>query len=170
MTLGLRILNDKRRWDSPESGEYPWLREGEIPADTLIDFKTLDNTLSIWLIEDDSSNLDRILGAFAATRKYFDKVDYILFDFHIIIELDIKVKYEKGNTPDDNANSTWHRSIIELSAQKVLALAERLYFEGDKRRKLPPEIKSIITTGIKAGYINRESLDSNLTNKVGKLL
>jgi hypothetical protein len=53
---------------------------GDIPAAPVTDFKTsLDSKISVWCVESDKSNLERIIAGMAATCQNPDKFDYVLF-------------------------------------------------------------------------------------------
>jgi len=56
-----------------------WLGEGELPSDVFLDLNSKDNTLSLWLVEDDNSNLNRVLAAMAAQGSP-DAFDYAVLD------------------------------------------------------------------------------------------
>jgi len=59
------------------TGDRPdWLPAGEVPAEAVQDFRADGNELSVWYVEPDRSNLDRVLTAIAANREHFEKIDY----------------------------------------------------------------------------------------------
>ena len=58
--------------------------EEQIRKGPLIDLVPDDNTLSIWYIEDDRSNLEQVAVAFASTRDSFSNFDYALVDEALI--------------------------------------------------------------------------------------
>jgi hypothetical protein len=72
MPFILRTIR-KDRWYRIE--DVPWLEEGDIHADPLADLNTKANELSVWLIEDDRSNLNRVVSALAATRTHISNLD-----------------------------------------------------------------------------------------------
>lgn len=114
MPFYLRVIN-KNRWyrSSPPS----WLPENEIPAQCLADVVPKpEESLSLWRIDDDRSNLNRVTAAIAAARRNLDKLDYALFPIAIIDLLGLSVAQSPGKTPDNVANTTWHWEIIELTA------------------------------------------------------
>jgi hypothetical protein len=85
MALILRIVR-KSRW----SFTPPWLSEDDLQADSLVDFSTKKNELSVWHIDKDESNLKRIISALAANRDTLSNFDYALFDKKILIDNNIK--------------------------------------------------------------------------------
>ena len=170
MTFSIRFLYDLRRWDSIESGEYPWLKNGEFPADIFHDFRTEKGILSVWLVEEDYSNLERVLTAFAANRRSIDKLDFIIFNSQIFDDLEIRVEFEEGDTPDEFANNQWHWNLIELSGQKAASLAARLYYESERKRKLPPQIKAMVAEGVRQGYIDNARLKGDIPKTIDKII
>ena len=88
MPFILRTIR-KSKWYKHE--RVPWLVEGELQADALGDLRTSDNELSVWLVEDDESNLEQVVTALAVTRQRISNVDYALFDLQFLSELNIKI-------------------------------------------------------------------------------
>ncbi len=125
MTVVLRLIRQSR-WDSP--GKLDWLAEGDIPADPMADFaNTSDNSVSVWLVDNDNHDLDRVVAALAASREKADKLDYLLFTQDHLAAVEVQVRTTSGNTPDKYVNGH-HRDLARLSAAKVLALTKRLHF------------------------------------------
>ena len=135
MPLILRMSRNKNRWceDKPS-----WLKNHEIHADPLADFVTTKNSLSVWRIEDNKSNLQRVIAALAAIRDSIDKFDYVLFDEKLLKECDIKVELTEGNSPDQEANA-WHYDLLELSAQKLVKLAEAVWEDKPEADRVMPK-------------------------------
>lgn len=67
MPLILRKI-EKGRWNSDPQA-VPWLPPGEVQAQALLDLAPKDNGLSVWLIEEDRSNLDRVVAALAGVLR-----------------------------------------------------------------------------------------------------
>lgn len=98
--MGFLLREIKRpRWLKRE--ELPWLAEGELQADVLADLKTNDNRLSVWSIDDQKLNLDRVIAAVAVTRDHIEKLDYALFQDDTLSALSIQIEPTKGTTPDE---------------------------------------------------------------------
>lgn len=144
----LRIIR-KNRWYKEEALRYLLL--GDTPADPLADLTTENNALSVWYIEDDKSNLERVITALAATRRNLDVLDYALFDFAVPSEIKAQCERSSGNTPDDAVNKTWHYDLKELSGLKIVALTKAILEGGQKERvplgKVRESIKSAVSTG-----------------------
>ena len=145
------MSRNKNKWyeDKPS-----WLKNDEIHADPLADFVTTKNSLSVWRVEDNKSNLQRIIAALAAIRDRIDKLDYVLFDEKLLKECDIKVKLTEGNSPDQEANA-WHYDLIELSAQKLVKLAETVWEnQPEADRIMPKKVRDWVAGAKESGWLN----------------
>jgi len=145
------MSRNKNKWyeDKP-----PWLKNDEIHADPLADFVTTKNSLSVWRVEDNKSNLQRIIAAFAATRESDGKFDYVLFDEKFLKECNIKVELTEGNSPDQEANA-WHYDLIELSAQKLVKLAETVWEnQPEADRVMPKKVRNWVTEAKESGWLD----------------
>ena len=168
MPLILRKIR-KAKWYRNEN--VPWLPEGELQADALSDLYTDSNELSVWHVEGDRSNLERIAVAIMLQADHLANFDYALFDAQILMELDIKVVASPGNTVDEEANSHWHRDLKELSAAKLMGLAQVIHSERAEKKRIPE--KSIIyhvADSVSAGYIAPACLTESQKEKMRKYL
>ena len=160
MPFYLRIIN-KNRWyrGNPPS----WLPENEIPAQSLADVAPKpEESLSLWRIEDDRSNLNRVIAAIASARRHLDTLDYALFPIAIIDQLGLTVAQSPGKTPDNVANTTWHWEIIELTASKATLLAKELYSSAEITRKWPMDVRTLIQEGIRLTHLTKAKLHADL--------
>jgi hypothetical protein len=136
----------------------------------LNDFRTKDNTLSVWLIDNDKSNLDRVAAAFATTRKKLDLVEFVLLPDNLLPP-DIQVKKEDGETFDGMANKDWHRDLVQLTGQRIVALAKQFYHEGYKKQEIGryehTRIAALIKDGIQRIEIDPQKLNSKLREDIG---
>jgi hypothetical protein len=58
----------KAKWD--RHAGVPWLDEGELQADALTDLKTNNNTLSVYVLENETF-IERTATALAANRSFW---------------------------------------------------------------------------------------------------
>ncbi len=157
-------LVDKRRW---EWDHITWLPPRELPAAPLGDLRTsADCKLSVWNIEDDKSNLQRLIAALAAKRQHADKFDFALFSEEVLQTASIHVEVSRGDSADAEVNKRWHRDLVELSSSKLVELAKLIHQHGVLERFQEKEIKTLIIEGIDAGRINPDTLDKRLKNDV----
>lgn len=151
MPFVLRKIRQSR-WFRHE--EHTWLEEDEVQADTLLDLRTEDNALSVWLVEDDRSNLDRVVAALASACDKLQNLDYILFESTILPEIGINIEKSDGITPDEEANHSWHRNLIELSAQDLTTLASELVRTIHPQRLYKRDLVRPLWESVSSGYIN----------------
>jgi hypothetical protein len=152
----------KARWYNED---LPWLAPDEPQADVLADLNTSQNTLSVWLIEDDRSNLERVITALAANRNRPSNFDYAIIDRQFLDGIGVKFDHEPGQTPDRDVNR-WHLDMIELSASGLLMFARTLYAHAQKERILEKRIRHLITEAVNSGHLDRSELRATMLGKL----
>ncbi|MBM3458574.1 MAG: hypothetical protein FJX77_08605 [Armatimonadetes bacterium] len=121
MSYVVRFIR-KSRWQHASAPS--WLPQGEPTGDCLNDLRTTENKLSVWLIENDPSNLDRVLAAFAATRDSTAPLDYRRVSLGWIQRHRLSLLPTSGDSPDQEANHRWHRDLSQLSATGVAGVQQ----------------------------------------------
>lgn len=162
MPLLLRAIR-KNRWYTSDT--IPWLPEGEIQADPLGDLATGHNTLSVWQVEDDKSNLEQVITALAANRDTISNLDYALFDLELLSTIGIRVEVNEGATPYEKANH-WHCDLVELTATKLVKLAKVMLISSSRERVLEKEILSLIKDAVQTGQIDKTKLSQKIVSKL----
>src|SRR5262249_43401606 len=125
-----------------------------------------DNKLSVWYVEHDCSNLERLITALGANRDHLNNVDYILLDDQWLSELSIQCQQSDGNTPDQEVNTRWHHDLVGLSAEKHEALTKVLLEQGHIDRVLPKRLLALIEKAIELGHIDIERLRPGIRSKI----
>jgi len=154
----------KNRWVLPENAA--WISPGDIHADPLSDLKTTQGSLSVWIVEEDQSNLHRVAVALAANCEHLSSIDYILFDGSIVDDLSLKLVRTLGKTPDSEANATWHRDLVELSASKLADLARRMFHNCCKSRILRKKLGALILDAVHKTRFGMEDVKLSLRNEL----
>ena len=162
MPLLLRAIR-KNRWYM--SDDIPWLPKGEIQADPLGDLATGNNTLSVWQVEDDNSNLKQVIAALASNRDSISNLDYAVFDIDLLADTGIKVKINQGATPYEMANF-WHRDLVELTATKLVKLAETMLIHSCRERIPEKTVLNWIKDAVENGQIDKTKLSAGITKKL----
>ena len=157
MTFILRKL-DRRAAFHP----LDWISKGDVSADALSDLRTTGNTLSVWQIDEERTNLERVVAALAAGRMKLDKLDYALIDRKILDSLGISLVKESGCSCDPDANALWHQDIIGLSGSKLLELAFTLQTHAEFTRTQKKTVGNLISTSIDSGFIDADRLQNKL--------
>lgn len=162
MPLLLRKIR-KSKWYKPDS--LLWLKPDEIQADALGDIVTSSNALSVWLVEDDKSNLEEVIVALAVCGDTISNFDYTLIDVDLLSNIDIKIETKEGLSPYSRANH-WHRDIVELTTSKILKLAEAIFFHSDRKRVAEKQVLTWVKVVIQNGQIDRTKLTSGITKRL----
>lgn len=163
----LRKVQSKRNWDP--KGEFSnYLRAGEAPADALADIRTSDNALSIWEIDDQRNNLERVLAAIASRGEHLQKMDHVIVESTRVQHLGVKIEKKSGDTHDSGANSSWHYDLTHLSATDLARLANCLLEYGKSERQLPNKLVSMVKESIQKGFVDQGKLDSKMIQQLSK--
>lgn len=157
MSLLLRTVRENRWYKEPAAA---WLQEGDVPADPLGDLATTQNTLSVWQVEPDRSNLERVVRAVAIGKQKVADAGWVLFDSDLLEPLGIAVKDVPGATKDAHANQ-WHRDLVDLSGSKLVALARAIFDHGESGTITKKRMVDLIEQGIK-----QHDLPQNLRDKL----
>jgi len=142
-----------------------WLATGDLQADALGDLQTNSNKLSAYLIEDDNSNLDQVVTALAANGDFISNLDYALLDIQALSELGIKTKHTQGETLDTEVNA-WHLDLIELSAQKIMGLADAILKEADRQRFQKKRLVRLVATAVASECVDRMRLKPKILEQI----
>lgn len=160
MSSVLRIIR-RTKWYRPD-----WIHNNEVPADPLTDFKTENNTLSVWLLIDEQSDLDRIISALACNRDDISNFDYLIFDSNIINKYKINKKQTTGTSIDEELNYSSHFNLIELTTDQICSLTKEAFLNGKNDRIPKKKVYKMILNSINNGIIDKESLPEKIRNKL----
>jgi hypothetical protein len=154
------------RWQS----DLPWLPAGELQAAALFDLRFSNNKLSIWKIEADSSNLERVITSLAASKgkMNIENVDYVVIDQSLFEDLSLKIEKSAGGTLDKKANIEWHYDIVELTTSKIVAIARCIKAHTIKRRSAV-DVKKLVQKALKEKHIDPAMADESLRGKLQTL-
>lgn len=157
----LRKIKNKSNWfRKPALPKEVTL--GEISADVLGDLITTNNALSVWAIEDDRSNLPRVLAAIAATRDNLQKCDYLLFDRSAAEARGLKLRQTPATSPDSEAAGTWHFELVDLTVGSLADLAKEMFCNGEAARVFERELLDDLRQSIQSGFFATTSLRPNV--------
>jgi len=163
----LRKIDHKVYW--AEDGDFTtYVPAGEAPADALQDLRTTENRLSIWRLEEDRTNLDRVLAAIVSGRDNLQKCDFIILDFRHIEENDLEMEANPGDTADSDANSKWHFNLTHLSSASLARLANVMFAHGERHRRLERELIPLLRQSVTDGYIAEGALKPNIAARINK--
>ncbi len=160
----IRQLNSKIWLDRQIAEKF-----GGLQADALKNFKTSENKISVFKVDEDNikESVIRILVALACGRQSLDKVDYALFDSDIIKKLDIQFDKIEGTTPDQTVNKL-HIDLKKLSGDIICELAKSIQNSGELERLYERDIKKAINEGIEKKQLQVNKINSQLLVKIKK--
>lgn len=157
----------KGRWYKHEA--VPWLKQDELQADALLDLQTKGNKLSIWRVEDDRSNLNRIIAALVSTCDNATNIDFALLKQSIIDTLDIKIEKANGDSHDHELNQTCHLHLVELTTAKLYKLLQEIQKPGIRGRCLEKQVINLVIEATRTGKIPRTKLSQTIQNKLDQI-
>ncbi|MEK6322902.1 MAG: hypothetical protein AABN33_14595 [Acidobacteriota bacterium] len=157
----------KARWYKHD--RVPWLIEGDLQADALDDLRTTGNKLSIYLIDDDDTTLERVASALVtANTEYISDFEYALIGYEVFQELDIKSEDSEGETPDGLVNS-WHRDLLELTAVKIVALANAIQTRAERKVFLKRRVTRMVLDALATQQLDRARMKPALLEKLDRI-
>lgn len=155
MALVLRMIKKQARWLDPWEGlDRDSVRDDDGPADPVADLDTKGNALSVFVIESNRDNLERVVAALAANRESLQAFSYALFDENLLSEINIKCRATRAETPDDEVNG-WHRDLIALTGLRLVALARAILDHASLDQRLPREVAALIRDAISAHHLDK---------------
>jgi len=150
----------------------PGAGEGQRPDDEVAaeDFEDPDNEISVWEVDAERSNLNRVVAAIAGRRDHLSDLHYVLFDSVLVTNLAINIANGDGDTRDHYANVTWHRNLINASPPQILTLvpAIKALKPGDPATRLRREkdVLPLLKQAVMDGWMRAEDLSPNLQRRL----
>ena len=169
--MGDRLLRQVRAWKWLED-DPSWLAGGNAPAECLMDLRSPDNRLSVFVVPPGEDPSQVAVALAGCGKQKFDESGYVVFDSDILNELAIAIDAsEKGATPDDKVN-TWHRDLIELSATKLAELARVLWHERENLLDSVPKqlVEERLVTGVRDGLLTTRGMHADMKQTIEKRL
>jgi hypothetical protein len=159
----LRKIN-KAKWYKHPGVE--WLPDGEIQADALVDIRTTDNSLSVWQIDNNSNNLERVISALASTLDGLRQIEFVLLEIDLLEKHGFQIIQTTGNTPDIDVNDLWHKDITKLSVFKLYELAH-IINSKESARFTRSEVEQFILNNCNDGNLDLRKINPKLKDKLG---
>ena len=162
LSFFLRKIRKAKWYRSPD---VAWLPAGELQADAMGDLQTSYNSLSVWKVEEDKSDLEDILTAVASTQDHLSHVDYVLISDKALDKLWIKRKYVLGGSHYPDMNNR-HVDLTELTASQLYDLAKSILTVGEKIRVPEKTVGKLLAAAAKTGVIKMTDLRKSLADKI----
>lgn len=159
---------EKSRWNWGDK-KLAWLKNEEIPAAPLSDFRASPTSqISVWKIEDNKTNLERIVAAIAARLQHLDKFDYVMFSENMVEGVGIQIRKSSGQSADPDADKQWHLDLVEISATKLISLTQLIDKDGLMDRRDEQEVEKLIRNGVNEGRIEKKRINKDLRSSLFK--
>ena len=151
--------------------EFPWLEDGDLPADPFGDFQTRSNALSVWNVGEDESLIGRVAAATTVKRcsangQSVRKFEYILFDSDVLSDLEIDQINEKGDTFDSDLDSSIHFNLVKLSGLRLHKLIDRIRALSRPVRIQTKDVLRYIRTSFENGHLLEQDLPPEALRKL----
>jgi len=157
-----RKLRQKRYWDGTS-----WLGPGETQADAAKCLETIENKLSVFLLDDPDDQVGRVVAALAVTRDYLVNFDLAIAPADVLEHCGVRWNQAQGRTPDAQVN-VWHKDLVDLTITKVACLANAIRCEGKIRRYSQKKVETVIRHSLDADYIVVRDINSEMTKSLQK--
>ena len=155
VTAVFRKLEKKRHWDNPT-----WLESREVQADAMKCLKTSQNKLSVYVLDRPDEQVERVVAALAASRKYLVCMDIAILPKDMLEKCDLQLETFQGDTPDSRVNE-WHQHLTKLTLEKITRLATEIKCSGELKRFQITQVGGAIKHALDANYIDRGFVERN---------
>jgi len=157
----LRKVRQDRWYGAQSSPDEP------LPGDPLADLNTRGNSLSVWQVLANNTNLEDIIVNLAANSGYLSNVDVVLIGEEAIGDLGIRVEATQGRTPLAHATG-YHRDLVRLRAQDLVEIAEVIRHRGVFRDFTEKEVRELLARYINEGRLNASQLQPDVRSHLEK--
>lgn len=140
----LRKLEKKRHWDPA-----PWVGCQDMQADVMKCLSTKNNQLSVYLLNEPHTQIERVVAALAASRDFLVPLDLAVVPIDILKECSIQSDDVQGETPDSEVNG-WHRNLVELTVTKITRLIFAIRSKGEIKRYPEKKVEQAIKYSLEA--------------------
>ena len=164
MPLIFREIGNKSWWDKAHD-EFHWLGKDEIVSDVYKGVKSIKGTLSAYWIDDDKTDLVRVVAAIACKRSSLENFDFVLVPENEL-ESNFEIQRTPGTTADDLVNGL-HRDIVHLTAANLLNLV--CIFRDHKTsmtRLSKDEVKEAILASLSQESLREGDVSSGVKKKL----
>ncbi len=140
----------QNRWLKTDA--QPLIDVGDVPADPLGDLSTSQNRLSVFQVDRDLANVERIARALALGGQRLDDVGFVLFDESLLEKASIVLDPIDGTTVDSVVNKC-HADLANLTGNKLVALTRLILLEGESDIILKKRIVELVREGLSSNEL-----------------
>ncbi len=162
MATIFRKLSQKRYWD-----RKPWLGTSDIQGDAAKCLMTKENRLSVFILEEPTIQMERVVAALALNRDSLAHLDLAIAPEDVLELCQIQRDRVQADTPDSEVNE-WHLDLIELTVAKIAKLATAIRNKGEIRRYNEKEVRKAIQKSLNADCVVAEQINGSLIKSLEK--
>jgi hypothetical protein len=151
------------RWGGVAGRHYAL---NEVPAEPIGDLLPQDGGISLWRIEDDGHNLDRIIANLAAVQSALAGIDFAQVDEHLLVAAGFTPQKTDGRSPDRHADGRWHYDLLRPMAIDVVKLAQLLLEYAEFGERTSDEVLDLLTKATQAQQIPHARLPNKIKSAV----
>ena len=141
--------------------------ESDFPCDCFGDLATSSSKLSFWLQEQGEQEIEDIAVAVAANKQTVRQVELLGIEPKVVTEIGVALDHASGTSNFGHANSL-HRDVSNLSAFKLVRLANRMVALGQIRSFLPKKVAQLLRKRIDSGLLDQSKLQATLVQSIHK--
>lgn len=167
----IRKLEKKIWLDKQIAEREGWAKSGEICADALKNFKTIQNAISVFEFDGTEKERNKIIAAIIASPNGISvgDTDFAIFDQDLLNDLGLSFSKTPGDTLDREVNSK-HLDISNLSANKLVKFITEIQQRATLGRIKKKQLASVISERIASGYIDKTKISQNIINSMERYL
>lgn len=153
------MIKNENNWYARYQDDYLGKDDKDAPGEILTDFDAKENELSFYIVDDERSNLERIIAAMAANRSPSTKFDYALFSPEVFDQVGLALKKTPAETADSGL-SEFHRSATKLTISKLAKLAIAVWHSPslETQKVLKDDVDMFIVKSVKQNHIKLEKV------------
>jgi hypothetical protein len=143
--------------------EEDWIARGKAPADIAADFAAEKNRLSLWVVDEEQTNLTRVILALVGNRSNLQHFEYVLFDQSILERCGIVGEQTPGDVPDPDIARV-HIDINVEDIDGLAQLARSIWLSPTKElvRTITTDIVSMSYSAFNLGTFRQEYCKPNV--------
>jgi hypothetical protein len=141
----------------------------EVSADAITgsSLKTVSNSLSVWMIENELA-LDNAVLAVVAQGQYLESMDFAYFDQSALEAAGLQVICTRGISPVKHLTET-HRDIVGLTYRSLGLVANIVVdcFKTEKTRRFTKiQLRNLLREAIQVGNLNLQDLNKKIQDEM----
>jgi lipase chaperone LimK len=145
--------------------------DSEAPADTLTDFRTRGNSLSIYRTDGTQAQIEDIVVAVASGRQRPEAVPYIEFPAQVVTEAPVVLVEVEGTTRFPAVNQL-HHDLVDLTARSLAQLVNAIWTneQTQAEQMLEVHVRDRIAQAVRSRRLRLEELQPSMQKQIEPLV